>query len=137
MMMDNDVLKYISQCSRLMYVLAMLTIFSKYLFSLTITLRCFHETLSGLGADKLLHLSIVLMSRSLKMDLIFISPFHFYFILFFIFDLFSIFRTRVRVKWQRSQVTRCKEGRRRFWKDNVIQCVKHMLALWYTHGCLG
>ena len=40
----------------------MLTIFSKYLFSLTITLRYFHETLSGLGADKLLHLSMALMN---------------------------------------------------------------------------
>jgi len=38
------------------------------------------------------------MSRSLKVDLIFISPFHFYFSFFFIFDLFSILRTRVRVK---------------------------------------
>ena len=37
----------------------------------------------------------------------------------------------------RSQVTGYKEGHRRFWKDDVIQCVKHMLALWYTHGCLG
>ena len=44
------------------------------------------------------------MSELLKVDLIFISPFHFYFILFFffIFDLFSIFRTRVRVRVTRS-----------------------------------
>jgi len=61
-MMDNDVLKYISQFFRLMHVLTMLTIFSKYLFSLTITLRYFHETLSGLGADKLLHLSMALIN---------------------------------------------------------------------------
>ena len=38
------------------------------------------------------------LSGSLKVDLIFISPFHFYFILFFIFDLFSIIRTRVRAR---------------------------------------
>ena len=42
-------------------------------------------------------LSGTMVSGSLKVDLIFISPFHFYFILFFIFDLFSIFRTSVRV----------------------------------------
>ena len=40
----------------------------------------------------------VIMSRSLKVDLIFISLFHFIFILFFIFNLFSIFRIRIRVK---------------------------------------
>ena len=62
MMIDNDVLKYISQCPRLMHMLAMLMIFSKYLFSLTITLRYFHKTLSGLEADKLLHLSMTLVN---------------------------------------------------------------------------
>ena len=36
-----------------------------------------------------------------------------------------------------SQVTGYIEGRRRFWKDDVIQCVKHMLTLMHTHGCLG
>ena len=44
-----------------------------------------------------------LVSELLKVDLIFISPFHFYFIFSFIFDLFSIFRTRVRVKGTRSR----------------------------------
>ena len=50
--------------------------------------------------SKCSHLSSFL-SRSLKVDLTFISPFHFIFILFFIFDLCSIFRSRVRVKWQK------------------------------------
>jgi len=33
-----------------------------------------------------------------------------------------------------SQVTRHMEGHKRFWKNNVIQCVKHMLTLRHTHG---
>jgi len=37
----------------------------------------------------------------------------------------------------RPQVTWRKEGCRRFWKNDVIQHVEHMLALWYTYGCLG
>jgi len=36
-----------------------------------------------------------------------------------------------------SQVTGQIEGRRRFWKDDIIQHVKHMLTLRHTHGCLG
>jgi len=43
------------------------------------------------------------LSELLKVDLIFILPFHFYFIFSFIFDLFSIFRTRVRVRGTRSR----------------------------------
>jgi len=58
----------------------------------------------------------------------------------FPFDLFSIFlflepRVRVRVTW--SQVTRYMEGHRRFWKDNIIQYVQHILTLRQTYGCLG
>ena len=90
------------------------------------------------------------LSRSLKMDLIFIFLFIFIFIFFFIFDLFSIFRTRVRVKWQRSRchmichirwhshkshdAKKDVEGSGRMMSYNMI---KYMLALWYTHGCLG
>ena len=29
------------------------------------------------------------------------------------------------------------EGYGRFWKDDVIQCIKHMLTLRYTYGHLG
>ena len=36
-----------------------------------------------------------------------------------------------------SQVMRHMEGGRRFWKDDVIQCVQYMLTLWHTHGHLG
>jgi len=73
------------------------------------------------------------LPRLLRMDLIFISLFHFILFFIFIFDLFSIFRTRFRVRvtkttlshsrshqMTQSQVTWCKEGRRRFWKDDVI-----------------
>jgi len=43
-------------------VLAILTIFPKYLSSLTIALRYYHEILLGLETDILLHLSIVLVN---------------------------------------------------------------------------
>ena len=36
-----------------------------------------------------------------------------------------------------SQVMRYIEECKRFWKDNVIQYVKHMLTLRHTHGWLG
>ena len=70
--------------------------------------------------------------------------------LFLIYFLYSIFRTMVRVRvtrshchtadhirWHRSQVIWYREGYRRFWKDDVIQYVIHMLTLRYIHGHLG
>ena len=36
-----------------------------------------------------------------------------------------------------SQVTRCMEGDRKFWKDDIIQCVQHVLTLWHIYGYLG
>ena len=46
-----------------MYTLAILTMFSKHSSSLTIILKCFHEILLGPRADKLLHLSMVLVNK--------------------------------------------------------------------------
>jgi len=47
-----------------MHALAMLMMFSKYILSLIIHLRCFHESLLGLGAEKLLYLAIELINSS-------------------------------------------------------------------------
>jgi len=47
-------------------VLAILTMFSKHLLSLTITLRCFHEILLRPKADELLHLLITLVNSFLE-----------------------------------------------------------------------
>ena len=49
-----------------MYVLAMLTMFSKHLLSLSTSLRCFYEILSGSKVDKLLHLLMAIIDFSLK-----------------------------------------------------------------------
>jgi len=40
----------------------MLTMFSKHLSSLKTSLRCFHEILSGPGANKLLHMLIAIIN---------------------------------------------------------------------------
>ena len=62
MIIDNDALKYDSQYPKLIYILAMLTMFSKHLSSLMTSLRCFHKILSGLGADKLLYLLMAIVN---------------------------------------------------------------------------
>ena len=76
--------------------------------------------------------------------IIFISIFfliYFYFILFLGLGLGLEWQDHIvtyqshQMTW--SQVMRCIEGYRRFWKDNVIQHVQHMLILRQTHGCLG
>jgi len=46
----------------------MLTIISKHLSFLMTHLRCFHEILSGLGADELLHLLIVIINSFLEKE---------------------------------------------------------------------
>ena len=85
------------------------------------------------------------LSRTKKVNLTF-----FYFLLLFLFYfLYSIFRTRVRVRvtrsychtadhirWHRSQVIWYMEGDRRFWKDDIIQYIIHMLTLRHIHGHL-
>ena len=59
---DNDALKCDSQYPKLIYILAILTMFSKHLSSLMTSLRCFHKILSGLGADKLLYLLMAIVN---------------------------------------------------------------------------
>ena len=66
MMMDEDTLKYNSQCPKLIQVLAMLTMLSKHSSSLMTSLRYFHEILSGLGEYELLHLLIAIVNSFLE-----------------------------------------------------------------------
>ena len=68
MMMDKDTLKYNGQCPKLIQTLAMLTMLFKYLSSLTTSLRCLYEIPSGLGVDKLLHLSIAIINSLLEKE---------------------------------------------------------------------
>jgi len=67
-MIDKDALKYNSQYHKLIQVLAILTMFSKHLSSLTTSssLRCFHKILSSSGVDKLLYLSIAIINSFLE-----------------------------------------------------------------------
>ena len=66
--MDKDTLKCNSQCPKLIQALVMLTIISKHLLFLTTHSRCFHEILSGPGADELLHLLIVIINSFLEKE---------------------------------------------------------------------
>jgi len=66
MIINNDILKYNSQYSKLIYTLVMLTKFFKHILSLMITLRCFQDILSRLGIDKLLQLAIELSNFLLE-----------------------------------------------------------------------
>ena len=61
---DVNVLKYNSQCSKLIQTLAMLIIEFKQTSPLIIYLRIFHEILLSPGADKLLHLLMVSLNSS-------------------------------------------------------------------------
>ena len=68
MIIDNNILKCNSQCPKLIHVLAILTILIKHVLSLTIVLRYFYNTLSGLGVDKLLHLVIAFLNSSVEKE---------------------------------------------------------------------
>jgi len=46
----------------------MLTMMFKHKLSLTTYLRCFHETVSGPGINKLLHFMIALLNSSFNKD---------------------------------------------------------------------
>jgi len=61
MIINDEDLKYNSQCSKSMHMLALMIFFKQPIY-LTTTLRYFHEVLSGLRVDKLLHLLIVLVN---------------------------------------------------------------------------
>ena len=65
---EIDTLKCNSQCPRLKQVLVMLIIKVKHELSLIILLKTFQEILSGSGANKLLHLLIVVLSFSFKKE---------------------------------------------------------------------
>jgi len=55
-MMDVDVLKYISQCPKSIYTLAIFMMLLRHNKFFIIFLRCLQDSLSGLGVKSLLHL---------------------------------------------------------------------------------
>ena len=57
-----EVLKWEDQWPNSKHVLAMLIISFRYVLSLMMLLRCLHESLSGPGVNKLLHLVIELIN---------------------------------------------------------------------------
>ena len=67
-MMDEDILKWNNQCPKLIQVLVMLILLSKYLSSLTTNLKCFYKILSGPEADKLLYLLIAIINYFLEKE---------------------------------------------------------------------
>ena len=64
MTMVVEFLKWLGQYPILIHALAIVTMFFKYILSLTTRLRCSHNNLLGPGANKLLHLMIVLVNSS-------------------------------------------------------------------------
>ena len=65
MIIDDEYLKYNSQYPKSIHILAILMIFFKQSIYLT-TLRYFHEELSRLRVDKLLHLLMALVNSSFE-----------------------------------------------------------------------
>jgi len=63
-MIEDDFLKWASQWLSMMYMLAMLTKLLRHFSFFTTTFRCFYEIQSGLGVNKLFHLSITLLNFS-------------------------------------------------------------------------
>jgi len=61
---DVKTLKCESQWSSSIYVSAMLISFLRHAMSLTILLKCLHNSLSGPGVDELLHSAIELLNSS-------------------------------------------------------------------------
>ena len=59
-------LKWLGQCPRLMHVSAMLIMLERQSSCLRMVLRCHHISLSGPGADELLHLIIAYLNSSIK-----------------------------------------------------------------------
>ena len=66
--MKNDILKCNSQCSRLIYTLAILIKLLRHVLSLTITLRCPYNNLSSPRVEVLLYFVIELLNSSTKKD---------------------------------------------------------------------
>ena len=65
-MINIEILKWEGQWPNSKHASAMLMIFFRHNLSLTIILRCYHDNLSGPGADELLYLMIELMNSSEK-----------------------------------------------------------------------
>ena len=93
---------------------------------------------------------LILLSRLQEVDLVFLIFFSYFYFLFNLFFFILFLELGLGLEWQDHAVTQQVtsddmvtshmtyiERRRRFWKDDVIQCVKHMLTLRHTHGCLG
>ena len=66
LMIDDNILKYNSQCPKLIHVLAMLINLLRHILSLMIALRCFHDNLFSPGVNELLHLAIKLLNSLAK-----------------------------------------------------------------------
>jgi len=62
MMIENNSLKWVGQCPKVIYTLTMLTILVRHFLFLTTNFRCFYEMWFRLGVDKLLHLSIAVLN---------------------------------------------------------------------------
>ena len=61
-----EFLKWLGQYPISIQALAMAIMFPRHILSLTTCLRCLYDNLFGLGADKLLHLTMALMNSSSK-----------------------------------------------------------------------
>ena len=62
----EECLKWLDQCPRLMHTSAMLIMLKRQSSCLRMVLRCRHVSLSGLGADELLHFITVYLNSSIK-----------------------------------------------------------------------
>jgi len=58
----DDILKCDGQCPRLIHTLAILMKLLRYVLSLTMTLKCLHDNLSGTEVEVLLHFIIELLN---------------------------------------------------------------------------
>ena len=61
-----EILKWEDQKPKSKHKFAMLTKFHKYILSLSMCLRWLHKSLSGPGAEELLHLAITMINSSLE-----------------------------------------------------------------------
>ena len=67
--MEDNVLKCDSQCSRFIHTLAILIKLLTHVLSLIMTLRCFHNNLSSSRVEVLLHFVIELLNSLTKKDI--------------------------------------------------------------------
>ena len=62
----EECLKWLGQCSKLMHASVMLMMWDRHTSCLRMVLRCCHISLSGLGAEELLHLINAHQNSSFK-----------------------------------------------------------------------